>query len=103
MTPDPAALDPRLRSLIAGEPEREIGVLLRTTHELTGRDRACLEERGLLIGSVIGTIVTGRIRAEEVEKLAALPFVSYVEHAPQIPVPRPPELRPDRTPPSEPR
>ncbi|CAN5554634.1 hypothetical protein BH24GEM3_BH24GEM3_25370 [soil metagenome] len=86
--------DPELRRTIAQRPDSVIGVLLRTRQELGEQERAALEACGLEIGSVIGDIVTGRIRAAAAEQLARHPLVAYMELARNVRIP-PPVVQPD--------
>jgi hypothetical protein len=85
---------PDLRRAVSEDPDSVIGVLLRTTRPVTAEDRAALERCGLVVGSVVGDIVTGEVRAGDAARVAALPFVAYMEAARVIPVP-PPVLQPD--------
>ncbi len=93
--------DPRLRLLAGEQPDSVVGVLLRTTRELTAKDRAALETCGFELGSVVGDIVTGRVRAGAAEQLARHPLVAYMELARNVrippPLPRPEGARPEST------
>lgn len=93
-SPASARLTTDLGRTVAADPDAVISVLLRTTAPVTAEDRATLEQCGLEIGSVLGDIVTGQIRAGDAPRVAALPFVAYMEAARVIPVP-PPVLQPD--------
>lgn len=86
--------DPELRRIVAQRPDSIIGVLLRTRQEIGDPERAALEACGLDIGSVIGEIVTGRIRADAAEQLARHPLVAYMELSRNVRIP-PPVLRQD--------
>ncbi|HEV2130497.1 MAG TPA: hypothetical protein VGR27_05320 [Longimicrobiaceae bacterium] len=91
-------LDPELRRIVAQRPDSVIGVLLRTRQEIGDPERPALEACGLQIGSVIGDIVTGRIRADAAEQLARHPLVAYMELSRNVRIP-PPVLRQDTVPP----
>ncbi len=74
-------LDPVLRRIAAERPDSVVGVLVRTSSPVGAAERAGLEEAGLAIGSVVGDVVTGRLRAGSARGVARLPFVAYVEAA----------------------
>jgi len=83
-------LDPRLARLAEEAPGRVVGVFVRTWAPPSEAERAALERAGLAVGTVAGTVVTGRVEAGRASRLARLPFVVRVELADSVPVPRPP-------------
>jgi hypothetical protein len=85
-------LEPALRARIAAEPEAELGVLVRTARPPGDADRRAMAEAGLRIGTVAGDVASGRLRACDALRVAALDFVVAVELAREVPVPRPPPV-----------
>lgn len=77
-------LDPRLRRLAAERPDSVIGVLVRTVSVVDITERAALEAGGLVIGTVAGDVVTGRLRAGNAPDLARSAFVVYIELAQRL-------------------
>lgn len=80
-------MDAALVRVRAERPDSVIGVLIRAKDRVGADERAALDSVGLVIGSVVGHIVTGRIRADAAAALVDLPFVEYVELARMIPSP----------------
>jgi hypothetical protein len=72
-----------------------VGVLLRLREPLSEEQRRLLERCGLRVGSVLATVVTGEAQKRHLGRLAALPFVAYIEVPEEVPPPQPP---PDPTP-----
>ncbi len=79
-------VDWRLRELAAARPDTIVGVLVRTSVPPDSAQRASLEEAGLDVGTVVGTIVTGRLVARAAAAVGRLPFVLRVELARRIPI-----------------
>jgi hypothetical protein len=86
-------LDAALRARIGAEPQAEVGVFVRTRQPPDDADLRALERAGLRIGTVAGDIASGRIRACEALRVAALDFVVAVELARDVPVPPSPSGR----------
>jgi hypothetical protein len=81
--------DSRLRQLARSHPDSVISVLVRTTGPVTSPERAELERARLSVRSVLGDVVTGDVRARDVERLNSLTFVLALEHSRDIPVRQP--------------
>ena len=81
--------DSRLRELAQSHPDSVVRVLLRAARPVTDAERAQLERARLRVGSVIGDVVTGTVRAGDVEQVTALTFVIAIEHSREIPVTQP--------------
>jgi hypothetical protein len=79
----------RLRQLARSHPDSVVAVLVRTARPVTASERAELEGARLSVRSVLGDVVTGDIRARDVERLGALTFVLVLEHSRDIPVTQP--------------
>lgn len=86
-------LDPFLLRLVTQRPDSLIGVLVRASEAIDADRREALEDAGLRIGTVVDRIVTGRIRAGAVPRLARLPFVSRIEAARRLRPVRPETLK----------
>ncbi len=74
-------LDWRLEELAATRPDTIVGVLVRTNVPPDSAQRAALVDAGLAIGTVAGTILTGRLRAGEAGTVARLSFIVRIELA----------------------
>jgi hypothetical protein len=77
-------LDRTLRWAASERPDSIVGVLVLTREPVTPRERRALEKAGLAIGTVAGTVVTGRIRAGAAPALARHAFVVRVEAAGEL-------------------
>jgi len=86
-----ARLDNALIERIQRVPEEIVGVLVRTAEPLTDPERAQLESAGMVLGTVAGDVVTGRLRACDAVAIAELAFVRRIELARDVP--RPPQPR----------
>jgi hypothetical protein len=86
-------LEAALRARIAAEPEAELGIFVRTRQPPGDAERRALTQAGLRIGTVAGDVASGRIRACDALRVAALDFVVAVEMARDVPVPPPPSGR----------
>lgn len=80
----PAQLDVRLRLTAASAPDSIIGVLVQTDGPLDAEQREALEAAGLRIGTAVGDVVTGRIRAGDAPELLGLSFVRFVQQAARL-------------------
>jgi hypothetical protein len=85
-----AHIDRRLRALAEANPDSIVGVLIRTTAPPDSAWRASMTAAGLMVGTVAGDVVTGRIRAGSALEVARLPFVVHIEMARKIPILQPP-------------
>lgn len=93
---DVEGIDPRLQRIADTAPDSVVGVFVRTSVDVGDDERTTLEDAGLRIGTVTPRIVTGRIAAGDVERLARVPFVMYIEVSDRVPVPQPPvDVSPD--------
>lgn len=74
-------IDPELIMTIqqSGQPEQPLDVLIRTQGAIDATQRAALEARGAMIGSVMGDVLTARIPAGAVAGIANLEFVVRIE------------------------
>ncbi len=80
--PDPSAkLDAALRRVVAVGADTVVGVFIRTTQPVSAADRERLERAGVRVGTVAGPLLTGRVQVRRLRRVAALPFVRYIELA----------------------
>ena len=85
-------LAPGLEAFGGGVDERPIAVLIRTQGPISERERRALRAIGVEVVAVIGDVVSARVAHGDLDRLAALAFVRYVEPARAL---RPePERRP---------
>jgi hypothetical protein len=87
-----ARLEAELVRTIEERPTAEIGVFVRTARPPEPADRQALEDAGLRIGTVVNTILTGRLRACDAVRVADLEFVRHIELAREIPRRPPPQV-----------
>lgn len=78
---EPAPLDPHLMRLAGQHPDSVVGVLIRVSRNVGEAERAALSQAGVRVGSVVGDVVTGELRAGQATAVARLDFVAYVELA----------------------
>lgn len=78
---EPAPLDPHLMRLAGQHPDSVVGVLIRVSRNVGEAERAALGQAGVRVGSVVGDVVTGELRAGQAAAVARLDFVAYVELA----------------------
>lgn len=64
-----------------GDPDRLIECMLKADGRPTEEQRAALSAAGFSYRTVVGTIVTGNLRARSVPEVASLPFVQVMELA----------------------
>ncbi len=76
---DPALLMAIHESELTEKPARAIEVLIRTRGEINAKQRDVLEREGVMIGSVMGDILTARIPVHAVSRIASLEFVVHME------------------------
>lgn len=82
------AFSPRVERWLAQLPDSaSVGVLLSLHEPLSAEQRRQLERCGLRIGSVLEGVVTGEAEKGDMGRLAALPFVAYIEVAEELPLP----------------
>lgn len=74
-------LDTSLRRLAESGADTVTGVFIRTTRPVGPSEREQLQRAGARIGTVTGAILTARVAARDLRRVAALPFVEYVEAA----------------------
>lgn len=86
-------LEAELVRTIEQRPTEEIGVFVRTTRTPDAADRQTLADAGLRVGTVVNTILTGRLRACDAVRIAELEFVRHVELAREIQRPPPPPVQ----------
>lgn len=79
-------IDRRLRTLAEEHPDSIVGVLIRTTAPPDSAWQASMARAGLVVGTVAGDVVTGRIRAGSALDVAKLPFVVHIELSRKIPI-----------------
>lgn len=79
-----ARMDVRLRALAASGADTVAGVFIRTTHPIGAREREQLEHAGARIGTVTGALLTARIPARDLYRVATLPFVEYIESSARL-------------------
>jgi hypothetical protein len=79
-------IDPEIRRIGAAHPDSVVFILMRSTTPLRAEDRRALEKAGVTIGSVIGDVVTGRMRAGNVARLERLHFLAVAQLSKDIPV-----------------
>lgn len=78
-------LSPEAKQLVEGvtgavaEGGAETDVLVRTTHPVSGADRAALDALGVTVRTVAGDVLTARLPVDRLAALAGLPLVAYVE------------------------
>jgi hypothetical protein len=89
----PLPIDAALRARIAAEPESEVGVFVRLRRPPDTQDRRALADAGMRIGTVAGDVVSGRLRACDVLRVAALDSVVAIEMAQDVTVPPTPSGR----------
>ena len=58
-----------------------IAVLIRTRSPVAERERRALRAVGVEVVAVVGDVVSARVASGDLERLAALPFVRFVEPA----------------------
>jgi hypothetical protein len=78
-------VDPALLAEMEGapsvQPEKKIGVLVRTKKKIDEIEKKEIEKRGGEIGSVIGDVASLQLPIEAVPSIAALDFVISIEKA----------------------
>ncbi|MGA9033753.1 MAG: hypothetical protein WB402_14655 [Sulfuricaulis sp.] len=81
LTMNQKKIDPALLMTIqqSVQPEQPMDVLIRTQGAIDATQRAALEGRGARIGSVMGDVVTARVPARAVARIADLEFVVHIE------------------------
>lgn len=77
-------IDPALQmaihdSELTEKPAQVVEILIRTRGEIDARQRDVLEREGVMIGSVMGDILTARIPVHAVSRIASLEFVVHME------------------------
>lgn len=87
-------IDAELRRAIEAAPDSTVGVLLRAERTIGNAERRELARAGLRLGTVAAELATGRLRACDALRVAALDFVRYVELARAIPPSAPPPGEP---------
>jgi hypothetical protein len=78
---EPAPLDPQLIRLAGQHPDSVVGVLIQVSRSVGEAERAALSQAGVRVGTVVGDVVTGEVRAGRAAAVARLDFVAYVELA----------------------
>ena len=78
---DPSLLIEMDRLKSAQQLNEEIEVIIRTKEEISAAERVEIERNGGKIGSVIGDIITARIPAHAISKMASMEFIVYIEKA----------------------
>jgi hypothetical protein len=94
-SPNYQKLDGRARmawvnAMRAGDKKRELSCLIKVRERLNQKQKNRLTGAGFKPGTIIQTIVTGRIAAEKVPSLAGLDFVKVVELAVPLDIKRDP-------------
>ena len=81
LTMNQQKIDPALLMTIqqSAQPEQPMDVLIRTQGAIDATQRAALEGRGARIGSVMGDVLTARVPAHAVARIADLEFVVHIE------------------------
>ena len=69
--------DAQARALLPGTDR--VTVLIRTAGPLSAAERRALHDTGVEVIGVSGDVVSASLQNEALERLAALPFVRYVE------------------------
>ena len=67
-----------------GKPDERLSVLIRTLSEIKSDQEQLLQEKGLIINSKLGTILSAVIPAGSVREVAALKFVLRIELAKKL-------------------
>ena len=62
-----------------GKPAQLVEVLIRTRGGIDAKQRDVLEREGVVIGSVMGDVLTARVPVHAVSRIARLEFVVYME------------------------
>jgi hypothetical protein len=78
---------------IEEDPERIIGVFVRTARPPDRQQQQVLADAGLQVGAVVGDIVSGRLRACDAVRVAELEFVRRLELSREVPVPPLPRVQ----------
>jgi hypothetical protein len=82
-------MDAELRRLTQEQPDSVVGVLVQLRSPGNGARRAELESAGLSVGTIVGEIASGRLRACDAPRVARLDSVRYLELAREVPRPPP--------------
>ena len=72
-------LSPGFATLASGVDERPVAVLIRTQGPVAEDERRALRAAGVELHAVVGDVVSARVARRDLERVAALPFVRYVE------------------------
>lgn len=79
-------IDPEIRRIASGHPDSVVVLLMRSKGPVRVEDRHALKAAGVSIGSELGLVLTGRMRAGDVTRLERLRFLAVAQLSRDIPV-----------------
>lgn len=59
--------------------DKEIDVLIRTKEKIDTTQKNAIEEKGGMIGSIMGDVLTARISIKAIQEVVDLEFIVYIE------------------------